>query len=552
MKHTGKLKIIFEETNTEVKRKFDPSFLNSEFGLGLKYLTTKKNQVAKAFPNRVGIINTILSKDFKLFRDFQDMPWYLDLIAQRMIDEKGLYRIYIKGCRDYSFFDVSILGPRSKRRELLLSPFFHETPLPEKTEERELVRGLADTFLFLSPLLKEAMEKSHPKQGPEATDMITDAIEWFTIELETEEIRQIPMPRRGLSRQYELNVKASVDWNSSPLKKGKKSITIYNSAGKPNQIIVSSKNVREAIGKLSEAWHNPVSGSILLSAGSGAGKDVLQDILTYALSVSEVKTIALSAPHLGSQEKPLEGMFAALDNEGFITQKPPLKKGKTNNWYELNSALLLFLDEIHHDSAQRLREQLLRVLEAKEMTTGGKRVNFDKARYLFAASQPPKKLRGYSPPDFWTRIEYTVVMRHPLRLETRIEINETLQQYFCHFWRSAAEKRRAKTRDRSTINIIDFLCPETNDEERLSGLAIVFAETLDSPLIPSISIRHLRSIVNRLFSRAIYHLRTVKANESKKVGLNEARTRLINSRMDTDIIQIFNNIVPDTRADGVF
>jgi hypothetical protein len=433
--------------------------------------------------------------------------------------------------------------------------------LPKTSEEPELVRGLADTFLFLSPLLKELLQK--PPSDRSIKDLITDAVDWFSIQLETEKITRIGSIG-SKTRHYELNVEATVDWNSSALTAGKKSITIYNSAGKPNQIIVASKNVREAIGKLSEAWHNPVSGSILLSAGSGSGKDVLQDILTYALSVSDVKTIALSAPHLGSQERPLEGLFLAIDEEGFISQERTLRKGKkaplknprTHKRYELNKTLLLFLDEIHHDTAQALREQLLRVLEAKVMTCGEKLISFEKARYLFAASKTPEQLRSYSPPDFWTRIEYTVVMRHPLRLETREEINETLQQYFCHFWRKAAEKRREKTLDRSTIDIIDFLCPEKNDEERLLGLAGVFAVTLDSPLIPSISIRHLRSIVNRLFSRAIYHLRTERAErvdeEGNKLPLDEGRMRLIKRGMDKDIIDIFSNIVPEIKSEGVF
>jgi len=540
--YEDRLKIMLEVSNKEVKRKFHPSFSATKFGSGLTYLSGQKRIVAEAFPGIRSIIHKVLSDKFELFVQPQDMPWYLDVIAQRIIDERGAYKINIKSCRDYTFFDVSFRDRKTKRRNLLLPPFFHETPLPKSAKETERLRGLADTLLFLSPLLQDVIRTAKGRKGKKKVDigeLISEAVDWVMIELDTKRIR--PLRGSRATEKFELEVQATVRWDDySAITRGKKSITIYDSFDNEKQVIVSSRNVRKAIGRLSEAWHNPVAGSILLSAWTGSGKDVLQDVLTYALSVGDVKTIPLPAPQLGSLEEPLEGIFKAIDKLGFVNKAPGVS-GKR----ELNMVPLLFLDEIHHDSAQKLREQLLRLLEAKEMTCGGETISFEKARYLFAASELPEKLRSRNPPDFWTRIEYTIVMNHPLLLETREEINESLQQFFSVFWRTAAEKRRAKTVEKQTTGIIDYLSPLKGDEIVLAELATVFAEALDSPLIPAVSLRLLRSIINRLFSRTIYFIRTEKIDDKDKL-------QRIRSEMDKWIIDIFKNIVPEIKAQGVF
>jgi hypothetical protein len=553
MIYSGNLKIILDEQDKEIKRKFHPSFKNKNttFGKGLHYLLTKKEEVSAAFPpDTRSIINEVLSDKLELFTQPQDMPWYLDVIAERIIKDRRPYKIHIKACRDHWFFDVSFKSTSRSKQKLVLPPFFHQTPLPESTDDKEKVRGLADTLLFLSPLIKDVFE--HPITGlngnpVEIKDIITDAIDWCTIELDAQSVKQIRNGRGSTSRQYELNVKATVDWDYSAIKEGKKSITIYvpdpksklKSKDKAKEIIVSSKNIRKAIGDLSEAWHNPVSGSILLSAWTGSGKEVLQDILTYALSVHGTQTVALGSPQLGSGEKPLEDLFTVIDGLGFFN------KPNKSNRRKLNTLSVLFLDEIHHPSAQKLREQLLTVIESKAMTTAkGEKVDFEKARYLFAASEPPDKLRTHHPPDFWTRIEYTIVMNHPLRLETRKEINETLQQFFCAFWRKAAEDHRSKATDQQTIGIIEYLCPN-NNEKVLGVISKAFADTLDSPLIPAVSIRLLRAIINRLFSKAIYHMRTVKTDDDKKLSK-------LMSEMDKWIVKIFINIVPEIKPEGLF
>jgi hypothetical protein len=535
MQKNGRLKIILQQNNADkkIERMFHESSLkSSRFGKQFKELLAKKDDIknafVNAFPHLGSIIDKVLQNDFELFLNPERMPWYLDIIAQRIIDNKGTYHIHYKACRDFSYFDVS-----SAKGKMLLSPFFHKAP-------SDIISGLADTLLFLAPNLSDITK-------PFDADIIKDAIDWFSLDLHTEPVKLLKR-LRSLT-QYELNVHATVDWDSSDVKEKKKSIKIYKSDGKEKkekEVIVSSKNIREAIGHLSEAWHNPSSSSIVLCAGTGSGKDVLQDVLTYALSVNNVKTIPFAAPKLTTRQ-----IFHELLQDKFISKERGSKE------YNFKYMPLLFLDEIHHPSAQDLREELLRVLETKEINVDGARVNCAGVRYLFAASQLPAKLRTHYPPDFWTRIEYTVVMRHPLDLESRNEINETLQQFFCKFWREAAEKQRERIakdqpkrrRPRTTTDqmseILNSLCPKSGDEATLEVLAEAFAVALDSPLIPLISVRQLRSIVNRLFSRAVYFVQTTKVENSQTI-------KSVEEKLDRWIIDIFKEIVPEMRPDGMF
>jgi Sigma-54 interaction domain len=540
MKHTGRLKIILQQIdkNKKILRMFDrSSFPNSKFGKRLKeLLKTRTKEIKEAFPEG-SIMSTLIDKvprkDFALYTEPQPMPWYLDVIAQTIINERGAYKIHYKACRDYSYFVVNKPKPRSKNGNLVLPPFFHEAP--EKIES-----GNADALLFLSPYLSDIIEGRAGSDDKPRRHWVREAIDWFRLELNIRSVRHS-------GTRYELDVQATVDWDDSPVKEDQKSITILKPDGKSDGVIVSSKNVREAIASLSEAWHNPSARSIVLCAGTGSGKEVLRDVLTYALSLRNVKTIPLAAPELTTGQ-----IFTELNKTEFLNTKPVKKE------WGLRNGPLLFIDEIHHPSAQGLREQLLRVLEEKKITAAIsksklKTINCEKLRYLFAASELPEKLRTHYPPDFWTRIEYNVVMHHPLGLETRDEINETLQQFFCKFWRKVARDQRtiadqskgkwpgANTAAEQIGDIVEDL----SGREAVKILADAFADALDSPLIPLISIRHLRSIVNRLFSRAIYHVRTTKLERADTA-------QEVKSQLDKWIIDIFKEIVPEIKPDGLF
>ena len=205
---------------------------------------------------------------------------------------------------------------------------------------------------------------------------------------------------------------------------------------------------------------------------------------------------------------------------------------------------VLFLDEIHHPEAQTLRSGLLRSMETDRIADGKVEVDTDLLTYLFAASKSPKQLREMHPFDFWTRIEYNIVLHHPLRLDERRERNDALRQYFCLFWRKTAEKwlKTAKEdNDDETKRYAEFL----ESEEALLDISNAFVDVLGSPLIPMISIRTIRSIVSRLFGRALYLAQT----EQPAIGnLVESVIKYF----DAWTTEICRQIVPELEPEGAF
>lgn len=534
----SQMKIILQVKGKDVQRKFAPSFLKTKYGADLKALSKFKDQIKPIFSGLDAVIEDIFSDEFKWFYDFKDMPWYLDLIAQRIIKQPRCYKLRIKSCKGYLFFDVSYTV-RGNKRLPLLSPFFHDATLPTTPDQEEKIRGVADTLLFLAPTFLKLLNQSSSEKG----DLLRDAFDWFDIVLTIDKVKTLP------KNEHELTFTTEVNWDAKDIlvdAEGihlKKAIPIYSPSGKSKQVIVASPNVRDAINKLSEAWHNPAASTILLSASPGSGKDVLSDVLMYALSLNRNQVMTFAAPHLASSGSPLHQIRAELSKNGLINNKR-LPDGENT---DLTKDCLLFFDEIHHDIAKPLREILLRFLETKELQPSGNNgrvVDCKKMKYLFAASKPLEVLESIDPPDFWTRIEYRVVMRHPLLLKTQPEINDVLQQFFYLFWHKAIRDlhvRIAAHRFNLATEITELL----SQQDSIEQLSKKFARTLDSPLIPTISIRTLRSIVNRLASRSIYHVQTKRVKDGKII-------EELGNKFDEWLIDIFKSIVPEIQVQGVF
>jgi len=509
----NQLKMILEVNGDEVRRKFDKSMKKTTFGKAISKLRDKKDLVTKIIPISETIFKKIFQDDFdKLFFSFQDVPWHLDLIGKEVIKTKGDYWITIKACKSHQFFDIYRIATNG-RRDLLLAPFFHKAPHPKPQEENdEIIRGVADTILFLAPAILD-------HKGAKGID---DLFDWFEIVL------QIVQVKKSGKNLFDLQIAPKVPSIPSPTDERKHCVYIYSEVRqKIKPILVASPNVRTAIQELSEVWHNPLAKTVLLSAYSGSGKEELKELLIYGLRVKKNQIIELSAPQVASSQKPLHDIYDNLNTQKLINKKTK----------RIKKPVVLYLDEIHHGDVEKLRTTLLRFIETAELTIDSKKIDCEGVLFLFAASKPPEELRTLQPPDFWTRVEYTVTMKHPLLLDDPIDRNNILKQYFCLFWRLAAHQRQRA--DKSQI--IPLLMQHVYLEE-LSG---AFAEALDSPLIPVISIRTIRSIVNRLFSRAIYYVRTDKVKKADII-------RGIKSNMETWIIKIFNEIVPEIRPQGVF
>jgi len=514
-----KLNLEVDGRSGQVRRAFDRSIEKTTFG---KAFSRTHDLILNAFPEWKTVLADIFSDQENVFFELQNVPWYLDLIGTEITRTPGSYIMTNKNCKGYQF-KALYKSLDNNRRKLLLTPFFHELSPPKGADEKEALykeetlRGLADTILFLAPTIEAA-----------AKDQIRDIFNWSEVEI-TFKTDRAPSADDGLE-SFEIECTPNVHWAPAPTTEGKQCIWLYSEIEeKPKPILVASENFRTAIRDLSEVWHNPSAKSVLLSACSGSGKEELKELLFYALRVDKEQVIELSAPHLASENgQPLTTVYDEL--------RPMIADCKLKK-----APVILFFDEIHHDGVEKLRTILLRFMETKYQKIDNEKVDCKGILYLFAASKPPEELRRLSPPDFWTRIEYTIGMKHPLLVNKKDERNEILQQYFCLFWRSAVDDRGKET---GRMNHGDVLS-DLKQAQLLERLAASFADELDSPLIPIISIRMLRSIVRRLLSRTLYHLRT---NEIGKTDMADQ----IQSKLDEWILEIFKQIVPEIKPEGVF
>ncbi len=491
-----------------VTRKFNSSYKDTQFGLAIQKIAEQNNKFAKYLANDFGNIHNIESSRLKniliedvfnkldeRFRE-QRVPWYLSEFYNTLkaTYESGYYSRYsiiVKACREHYFY---VLEGEKKNGELQLihNPFFQKaTPPTCPEEEIEKVRGLADTIFFLAPqLLQCAEEKS-----------FIDLISWFEIKL-----------RCTVLQNEADSITLMIDPEIGSCK--------YISLPPENKpILLASPNFRNAIVNLSEVWLNPTAKSVLLSAWIGSGKEVLVDLLTAAMRIDKKERINISAPAIGTFQNLKETII-----------KHFIPKQRT----------ILFLDEIHHDAAKDLRSGLLRLIETDELEKDTEELlDCKPILYVFASSCPLEKIRTLPPPDLWTRIEYTVKLRHPLLIENIAEREEILKEYFLLFWAIQMCEWEKSVKSDTIHTIRTFL-----DKRLVEQLSKEFVKELGSPLIPLIIIRVLRSIVKRLFNRTVNYLRVnlqLKDADNVSDKISDAFRKWI--------VEVFNEIVPeiDTR-----
>ena len=250
-------------------------------------------------------------------------------------------------------------------------------------------------------------------------------LSWFTIVLEWNV--QDQKPHKSLTLKIE-RVRGEEEWSDVY----SKCITLPPTN---KRILVASRNVRKAICELSEAWHNPTARSVLLSAWTGSGKEILATLLVNAMGVGSAQQIELSAAAIESAQKLQEEIRNRLGQGTHLKEQG--KKERT----------IIFLDEIHHDvaHAQDVRSGLLRLMETGIVgwDEHNEAIRLKSPLYILAGSLPPDRIRTLPPRDLWTRIEYTVELRHPLLIrgddnketpKTRKEAKDCLMDYFELFW----------------------------------------------------------------------------------------------------------------------
>lgn len=298
------------------------------------------------------------------------------------------------------------------------------------------------------------------------------------------------------------------------------------------EIVISSPLVRKCLSSLSDIWQDRAE-AILVSGPPGSGKE------NYALSIpygsgknvdvrKGVSTISLANGTIEEQERQL---FGFQQDDGSIVDGL-LAKSKGS---------ALFIDESHYpENIPGVRASLLRALEAKEYyPVGSLNLRYvEDVQWIFASSlrldRSEKSLSRVPPADFWTRMTHVVQIDHPLDHRAYLKygirgyeaISEKQKQviidlFKCFWWDRVKahfridpvlvlsdNKRMADLREKDASEQITRGYAEALlKEEPLNKIARMFADALiysiGAQSLSDVSIRGLRSMVSRIFSRCV-------------------------------------------------
>ena len=533
----------------KVTRDFAESYKDTPLGEALEVMTEDSDNyvalIASAFGNihrqgtrRIGeIVKRFLGKPHEWLRK-RPVHWYwqefYEKIAEKFNSDEQhrSFRIRIKACRDHYFYSLegAVLeegatpAPATKW-ELLNEPFFRRSTPPgrDEADKEEDVRGVADTLLFLGPAIIDG------KTGEE----IEEILSWFDLLLDIDVV------------SYDKDEKKLI-FNVTPELRKTRHISL---PPHHHPVLVSSSTFRDALRDLADVWLNRSAGAVLLVAAPGSGKEVLQSFLENALRLGKDHTLNVSAAEMGEFKELRKRLEQFITREAAapdpMQENPERYSPLPHEHDSANRRQMVFIDEIHHDAAQDLRAGLLRVMEKGEFdSSNGTTLSCKNLLYVFAASKPVETLRSLKPADLWTRVEHTVVLRHPLWAhETGANRNQVIKDYFHLFWTGKAKAEYLVPARRPPASPPDM----THQEYVVDELAKSFVNLVGSPLIPLVSIRILRSIVKRLRSRTEYFRRTHPHINDPAVF-----TSTIKAEFDGWIVDIFRELVPSLAHDSMF
>jgi sigma-54 interacting transcriptional regulator len=291
------------------------------------------------------------------------------------------------------------------------------------------------------------------------------------------------------------------------------------------EVVITSPVVQQALADLSDIWQDKAT-AVLVSAPPGSGKE------NFALSIpygsgrrgDSIPTVSLADGTLAQQEKLILGY---QQDDGSIVDGM-LAKAK---------GFAVFIDEAHYPLKKPgMRAKLLRALEAKEYFPAASMQlrKVEDVQWLFASSLPldaAKDSLGQSKPnDFWTRMSHMIRIEHPLRISGDQEI--VLRNLFTFFWWDRIKSHFAidpakvlstakEPDDLRDDNISDQLSRgyvrimlEEDSLNRLAGAFFVeMMNTIGGESLPEVSIRGLRSMVSRVFSRCVSAVTSGSKNE---------------------------------------
>ncbi len=537
------MKMILEKIGNQIQRQFvkDDNDLFWQALVSLDPELLPRDDLARVDYGQV-LLRLKTEEKPEVFCQFQQVPWYFAEVGKHVFESDDPFVLQIKACEQFYFIQLT-----TEAGGLIDVPFFHRfTPDDtDKNDDRrteDVQRGPADLLLFLSRALAPvaAMQDNRVRCPEEIKKDVLEVLRWFDLEFLI-----TPVSNPDNSDKREVQVEPKIKW-PSPDNKWKshddphKYFITYTEPTKDDghgeRILVVSSNVREALSQIAAVWHNPSAASVLISAWTGSGKDSLQKLFMHGMSQEDPPEF--SAPSMKSAEEEIGDALVKRAN-----------KIKLKLW----RPTVVFIDEIHHPSAQEVRENLLRFMESGKYECKKLRKTFRFKKdlmYLFAASKSPEELRQLAPVDFWTRIDHMIKMSHPLALKSQDDRLLVLRQYFGMFWHATLKNAKPKkSKDEFTIH--DLL----EEPKCVAEVGSKFTKLFDSPFIPIISIRMIRSIVQRIASLAIYEIKTqdiaiaaplIKDADPMQVG------KIISERVDDWTKNLFAEIVPSLQPKGAF
>lgn len=281
------------------------------------------------------------------------------------------------------------------------------------------------------------------------------------------------------------------------------------------EVVITSPVVERALTDLSDVWQDKAT-AVLISAPPGSGKENFALSIPYGSGRKGDTVPAISLAD-GTPERQEKLILGYQQEDGTIVDGM-LARAKDFS---------VFVDEAHYpDDGPGLRAKLLRALEAREYYPVGSTQPraVENVQWVFASSRPldggEKSLATSEPNDFWTRMSHLVRIEHPFQVSGGHQ--DMLKDYFRFFWwdrvgshfgidPARVPSRRRRPRDLRDDGIADqlnqgFVLAMLEDEP-LDELAEAFSreliKTIGTESLQEVSIRGLRSMVSRIFSRCV-------------------------------------------------
>ena len=230
--------IFFKGKNVE--RGYNNLSLENKYWKEFKNLSNKESFISdlshafsKIHNSNPKIINNMLveyifKNDAGIFQSYE-VPYYLRNFFKIIKIEKNLniyseYIITVKACKDYYFYLLEGIKEKDTKKILLSMPYFKKSSPPKDPEAHlEKVRGIADTILFLAPIINEK------------PDELENIIKWFEIKLSCKIIDE-NLKDDTLTLTIYPEVKEDIKYISLPPDNTK--------------VLISSPSYRQAIGEL--------------------------------------------------------------------------------------------------------------------------------------------------------------------------------------------------------------------------------------------------------------------------------------------------------------